>query len=341
MDLLPEISRPFRADDKSFLRIDGKGIWMPLDVHSLAIPDVKLIRTPRFSDARGYFCETFQRADFAARGLDNDFVQDNQSRSDRSGTVRGLHFQRPPFAQTKLVRVLRGRIFDVAVDLRRSSPSFGRHVAVELSSEGDEQLLVPAGFAHGFCTLEPDTVVFYKVDQVYSVENSLMRVLVTGGAGFIGSAVCRRLVLGHGTAVVNIDKLTYAANLRSLDSLAGEPAYAFEHLDICNRAGLDRVFAKYEPDALIHLAAESHVDRSITGPSTFIDTNIVGTYNLLEAARKYYDHLTPERRSRFRFVHVSTDISRMLGSRHMTCQSSSRIVRTITVRTNFQRNSFH
>jgi dTDP-glucose 4,6-dehydratase len=134
-----------------------------------------------------------------------------------------------------------------------------------------------------------------------------MRVLVTGGAGFIGSAVCRRLVLGHGTAVVNIDKLTYAANLRSLDSLAGEPAYAFEHLDICNPAGLDRVFAKYEPDALIHLAAESHVDRSITGPSTFIDTNIVGTYNLLEAARKYYDHLTPERRSRFRFVHVSTD----------------------------------
>ncbi|WP_245269917.1 dTDP-4-dehydrorhamnose 3,5-epimerase [Nitrobacter hamburgensis] len=134
----------------------------------MAIPDVKLIRTPRFSDTRGYFCETFQRADFAAQGLDCDFLQDNQSSSDRPGTVRGLHFQRPPFAQTKLVRVLRGSILDVAVDLRRSSSSFGRHVAMELSSESNEQLLVPAGFAHGFCTLEPDTVVFYKVDQVYS-----------------------------------------------------------------------------------------------------------------------------------------------------------------------------
>jgi dTDP-4-dehydrorhamnose 3,5-epimerase len=160
MDLSPEISKPF-ADDGSSLR-------MQLDVHSLVIFDVKLIRTSRFSDARGYFCETFQRADFAAQGLDNDFLQDNQSSSDRSGTVRGLHFQRPPFAQTKLVRVLRGSIFDVAVDLRRSSPSFGRHIAIKLSSEGNEQLLVPVGFAHGFCTLEPDTIVFYKVDQVYS-----------------------------------------------------------------------------------------------------------------------------------------------------------------------------
>jgi dTDP-4-dehydrorhamnose 3,5-epimerase len=168
MDLLPETCRPFRPDDRSFPRIDGTGMRMQLDVHSLVIPDVKLIRTPRFSDARGYFCETFQRADFAAYGLDSDFLQDNQSSSDRPGTVRGLHFQRPPFAQTKLVRVLRGRIFDVAVDLRPSSPSFGRHIAIELSSEGNEQLLIPTGFAHGFCTLEPDTVVFYKVDQIYS-----------------------------------------------------------------------------------------------------------------------------------------------------------------------------
>jgi dTDP-4-dehydrorhamnose 3,5-epimerase len=168
VDLLAEICQPSRADDRSFAGINGKGMRMQLNVQSLAIPDVKLVRTARFSDARGYFCETFQRADFAAQGLDIDFLQDNQSSSDRPGTVRGLHFQRPPFAQAKLVRVLRGRILDVAVDLRRSSPSFGKHIAVELDSECNEQLFIPAGFAHGFCTLEPDTVVFYKVDRVYS-----------------------------------------------------------------------------------------------------------------------------------------------------------------------------
>ena len=151
-----------------------------------------------------------------------------------------------------------------------------------------------------------------------------MRVLVTGGAGFIGSAVCRRLVQDHGAAVVNIDKLTYAANLRSLDSLAGEPAFAFEQVDICDRADVERVFAKYEPDATIHLAAESHVDRSITGPSAFINTNVVGTCNLLEAARNYYSHLTPERRSRFRFVHVSTDeVYGSLGATGLFCEETS------------------
>jgi dTDP-4-dehydrorhamnose 3,5-epimerase len=161
-------NEPLRADDRRVPRAGGGQAQRQLEVHSLAIPDVKLIRTPRLSDPRGDFCETFQRANFAAQGLDRDFLQDNQSSSKRTGTVRGLHFQRPPFAQTKLVRVLRGRIFDVAVDLRRSSASFGKLIAVELSSEGNEQLFVPAGFAHGFCTLEPDTVVFYKVDQVYS-----------------------------------------------------------------------------------------------------------------------------------------------------------------------------
>jgi dTDP-glucose 4,6-dehydratase len=150
-----------------------------------------------------------------------------------------------------------------------------------------------------------------------------MRVLVTGGAGFIGSAVCRRLVLGHRTAVLNIDKLTYAANLRSLDCLAGEPGYAFEQVDVCDRAGVDSIFAKYEPDATIHLAAESHVDRSITGPSAFINTNVVGTYNLLEAARKYCDRLTPERRGRFRFVHVSTDeVYGSLGATGLFCEET-------------------
>jgi dTDP-4-dehydrorhamnose 3,5-epimerase len=141
---------------------------MPVEICSLAIPDVKLITTSRNSDARGYFRETFQRDAFARQGIDRDFIQDNESGSDRPGTVRGLHFQRPPFAQTKLVRVLLGRILDVAIDLRRSSRTFGQHVTAELRGGTDEQLLIPIGFAHGFCTLEPDTVVSYKVDQVYS-----------------------------------------------------------------------------------------------------------------------------------------------------------------------------
>jgi dTDP-4-dehydrorhamnose 3,5-epimerase len=127
-----------------------------LEVRSLAIPDVKLIRTNRFSDGRGYSCETFQRPAFAVQGMLCDFLQDNQSCSDRIGTVRGLHFQRPPFAQAKLIRVLSGAIFDVAVDLRRSSPSFSEHVAIELDSESGEQLLVPSGFAQAFARCSPE-----------------------------------------------------------------------------------------------------------------------------------------------------------------------------------------
>jgi dTDP-4-dehydrorhamnose 3,5-epimerase len=167
--MVSEVSSLTYVDDNSSpRRPDGQGKRVQPDIRHLEIPEVKLLRTPRIFDARGYFCETFQRSAFAAQGIDNDFSQDNQSRSDRAGTIRGLHFQRPPFAQAKLVRVLHGSIFDVAVDLRRWSPSYGRHVAVELNSDGDEQILIPAGFAHGFCTLEPDTVVLYKVDQIYS-----------------------------------------------------------------------------------------------------------------------------------------------------------------------------
>nr|WP_324257483.1 dTDP-glucose 4,6-dehydratase [Cellvibrio fontiphilus] len=134
-----------------------------------------------------------------------------------------------------------------------------------------------------------------------------MKVLVTGGAGFIGSAVVRHIINNTGDSVVNLDKLTYAGNLESLASVAGSARYAFEQVDICNRAELDRVFAQHQPDAVMHLAAESHVDRSIDGPAAFIETNIVGTYQLLEASRDYWKNLPEARKATFRFHHISTD----------------------------------
>jgi len=142
-----------------------------MEVEALGLEGVKLIRPRRFADARGYFSETWNRRLLAAHGLDVDFVQDNVSFSRSPGTIRGLHFQKEPFAQAKLVRVIRGAILDVAVDLRRSSPTFGRHVAVVLSAEGGEQLFIPVGFAHGLCTLQADTEVAYKVSQFYSPEH--------------------------------------------------------------------------------------------------------------------------------------------------------------------------
>jgi dTDP-4-dehydrorhamnose 3,5-epimerase len=139
-----------------------------MDVVALDIPDVKLLRSPRFRDARGYFCELYNRQALAAAGIAVDFVQDNCSFSQAAGTIRGLHFQLPPMAQTKLVTVLRGRVRDVVVDCRKGSPSYGRHVSVELGDEDETQLLVPIGFAHGLCTLEPDTLVLYKVSAPYA-----------------------------------------------------------------------------------------------------------------------------------------------------------------------------
>lgn len=134
-----------------------------------------------------------------------------------------------------------------------------------------------------------------------------MRVMVTGGAGFIGSAVCRRLVGCDRVPVINVDKLTYAANPASLAAIVDDPLYAFEQADIRDRNAMDAIFARYQPTAVLHLAAESHVDRSITGAAAFIDTNVVGTYQLLEAARDYCTSLPCSQRERFRFIHVSTD----------------------------------
>ncbi len=134
-----------------------------------------------------------------------------------------------------------------------------------------------------------------------------MKLLVTGGAGFIGSAVIRHIIENTSDSVVNVDKLTYAGNLESLTSVTNDDRYAFEQVDICNRAELERVFAEHKPDAVMHLAAESHVDRSIDGPAAFIETNIVGTYTILEVTRAYWSQLPDTEKQAFRFHHISTD----------------------------------
>jgi dTDP-4-dehydrorhamnose 3,5-epimerase len=139
-----------------------------MDALRLDIPDVLLITPRRFGDSRGFFGETYNRAHFANIGIEADFVQDNHSKSSERGTVRGLHFQAPPHAQDKLIRVCRGAIYDVAVDIRHGSPTYGQAVSAVLSAENWSQLWVPKGFAHGFCTLEPDTEVIYKVTALYS-----------------------------------------------------------------------------------------------------------------------------------------------------------------------------
>jgi dTDP-4-dehydrorhamnose 3,5-epimerase len=132
------------------------------------IPGPLLVQVRRFEDARGFFSETYNARAFAEAGIGSVFVQDNHSLSREKGTVRGLHFQRPPHAQEKLVRVARGRILDVAVDLRRGSPNYGEHIEVELDDRDGRQIYIPAGFAHGFCTLEPDTEVIYKVTDFWT-----------------------------------------------------------------------------------------------------------------------------------------------------------------------------
>ena len=143
-----------------------------LEIEPIApFADVKIVRTPIFRDARGFFSETYNGGVFKAAGLDATFVQDNHACSRARGVVRGLHYQGPPKAQDKLVRVSRGAILDVVVDIRVGSPTYGRHAAVTLSAENWLQLWIPKGFAHGYCTLEPDTEVIYKVTDFYAPEH--------------------------------------------------------------------------------------------------------------------------------------------------------------------------
>jgi len=142
-----------------------------MQVIDQAIAEVKLLVPKRFDSDLGSFSETYNRQTFASAGIDVEFVQDNISSSNTIGVLRGLHYQRPPFAQVKIVRVLRGRIFDVAVDIRPQSETFGRHVALELDGRDGGQLFIPAGFAHGFVTLEAETEVFYKMSGFYAPEH--------------------------------------------------------------------------------------------------------------------------------------------------------------------------
>lgn len=142
-----------------------------MNIIQTKIPDVLIIETPVFSDNRGFFMESYNKEVFSKAGIEQDFIQDNHSYSAEAGTLRGLHYQLSPVAQTKLVRVLAGAIYDVAVDIRKNSPTYGEWVGVILSESNKRQLLIPRGFAHGFCTISSHTQVSYKVDSLYSKEN--------------------------------------------------------------------------------------------------------------------------------------------------------------------------
>ncbi|GLK83971.1 dTDP-4-dehydrorhamnose 3,5-epimerase [Ancylobacter defluvii] len=172
---------------------------------------VSLLKPRRFGDARGWFCETFSEAAAAAAGITTRFVQDNQSYSSLAGTIRGLHFQRPPHAQAKLVRCLRGSVMDYAVDVRRGSPTYGRFIATKLTAAGGEQLFIPEGFAHGFLTLEPDVEVAYKVSDIYAPH-------CDGGIAWNDPDIGIDWPLPPGTEAILSDKDQALPTLRAFDS---------------------------------------------------------------------------------------------------------------------------
>jgi len=182
-----------------------------MQIVPLDIPGLLLIMPERHDDERGFFSETYRQDLLARAGFHDVFVQDNHSLSRQAGVVRGLHFQIPPFAQAKLVRVVRGAILDVAVDIRKGSPTFGRHVAVELSADNWRQLLVPAGFAHGFCTLVPNTEVVYKVTAYYAPDHDK-------GIAHDDPALCIRWPFPH-------EELILSERDRQHPRLAELPAY--------------------------------------------------------------------------------------------------------------------
>ena len=181
-----------------------------MQIEETALAGVVLLTPARFGDGRGFFSETWNRRRMAGAGLDFDFVQDNHSFSARAGTVRGLHFQAPPHAQAKLVRCGRGRLFDVAVDIRRGSPSYGRWIGAELSFENGRQLLIPAGFLHGFATLEDETEIVYKCSDYYAPD-------CDGAVRFDDPDIGIDWGIDTATAVLS-DKDAAAPRLRDFDS---------------------------------------------------------------------------------------------------------------------------
>jgi dTDP-glucose 4,6-dehydratase len=346
-----------RSPTETRLRI-GRGNGTGPSIISLEIPDVKLLRLQKSAGPEANVGGSAVRRLLVEAGIEVTFVEDNCSVSSEPGTIRGLHFQGSPRAQAKLVRVVRGSALAVAVDIRPNSSTFGRHVSATLTAEAEEELYLPVGFAHGFCTLEADTEVAYKASDHYSREHESgiafddpelaidwplggrqpivsdadralpplrqfrstgvklageksiaqqpMRILVTGGAGFVGSAVVRHLISRTSHTVLNLDKLTAAASDAALASVTDDPRYELQIGDICDTRLLSSVFREFHPDAVLHLAAETNADRPVAEMEAFLKTNTIGTMRLLQAANSYYQELDAAARTRFRFQHVST-----------------------------------